>query len=404
MSDKISIKELLKGVEVEWKSVLEIIEDKFWIMPATPKCNENEKIPYITSKNIKNGHINFEKVSYISYSDYLEISHNRPIVAGDILISMIGTIGEVAKVKEQDLEFYGQNMYLIRLNNKLVSSDYFLYFFDSPKMKNHFASVKNNSGQGYLKAKDIDNLLVPIPPLHIQNEIVRILDNFTELTAELTARKKQYNYYRDKLLTFEGGEVEFKPLGEVANIYDGTHQTPKYISSGIPFVSVQNIKNIYATEKYISKEDFEKYKYKPQKNDLFMTRMGEIGTCAVVENDNPLAYYVTLALIRVNQKYIIPKFLKYIIESSIGKVELYKRTLIKAAPIKINLGEIGKIIIPIPSLKEQERIVSILDKFDTLTSSISEGLPKEIELRKQQYEYYRDLLLTFPKKAEELPA
>ena len=77
MSSLNFMEKLLDGVEVEWKSVLEIIEDKFWIMPATPKFDENEKIPYITSKNIKNGHINFEKVSYISYSDYLEISHNR---------------------------------------------------------------------------------------------------------------------------------------------------------------------------------------------------------------------------------------------------------------------------------------------------------------------------------------
>ncbi len=131
-----------------------------------------------------------------------------------------------------------------------------------------------------------------------------------------------------------------------------------------------------------------------------MTRIGDIGTCAVVENDEPLAYYVTLTLIRVDQKSILPKFLKYVIESSIGKAEIYKRTLIHATPIKINLGEIGKIIIPVPPLEEQARIASLLDKFDTLTHSISEGLPREIALRQKQYEYYRDLLLTFPKPGE----
>ena len=108
---------LLDGVEVEWKTVEEIIVDKFWIMPATPKFNEDEEIPYITSKNIRGGHINFEKVKFISRSDYLKISRNRPILAGDFLISMIGTIGEVARVKDTDLDFYGQNMYLIRLDN-----------------------------------------------------------------------------------------------------------------------------------------------------------------------------------------------------------------------------------------------------------------------------------------------
>ena len=142
--------------------------------------------------------------------------------------------------------------------------------------------------------------------------------------------------FMEKLL--EGVEVEWKALGDHAEIYDGTHQTPKYTSSGVPFVSVQNIKDLYSTKKYISIEDFEKYKYKPRQNDLFMTRIGDIGTCAIVENDNPLAYYVTLTLIRVNQEIILPKFLKHVIESGIGKAELYKRTLVHAAPIKINLG------------------------------------------------------------------
>ena len=104
---------------------------------------------------------NFEKVKFISRSDYLKISRNRPILAGDFLISMIGTIGEVARVKDTDLDFYGQNMYLIRLDNNLINSDFFLHFFDSPKMKNYFNSIKNNSGQGYLKSKDIENLLIP---------------------------------------------------------------------------------------------------------------------------------------------------------------------------------------------------------------------------------------------------
>lgn len=254
----------------------------------------------------------------------------------------------------------------------------------------------------------IEKRLVPIPcpdnpkkSLEIQAEIVRILDAMTahtaELTAELTARKKQYNYYRDKLLSFEDGEVEWKSLGDMAFICDGTHQTPTYTQEGVPFVSVENIKNISASKKRISFEDFEKYKYKPQKNDLLMTRIGDIGSCAIVDNDNPLAYYVTLALIRLNQEVMLPKYLKYVIESHIGVRELRKRTLVNASPIKINLGEIGKIILPVPSTKEQARIVAILDKFDALTTSITEGLPREIELRQKQYAYYRDLLLSFPK-------
>ena len=196
--------------EVEWKTLGEVAVDKFWIMPATPKFDDNAEVPYITSKNIHGGHIDFKKVKFISRQDYLNLSRNRPILAGDFLISMIGTIGEVARVKDSDLDFYGQNMYLIRLNHDLIHSGYFLHFFDSPKMKGHFNAVKNNSGQGYLRANNIDDICVPLPPLEEQARIVAILDKLDALTNSITEglpreielRQKQYEYYRDLLLSF----------------------------------------------------------------------------------------------------------------------------------------------------------------------------------------------------------
>jgi len=249
--------------------------------------------------------------------------------------------------------------------------------------------------------QNLRSFSIPIPPLPVQEEIVKILDSFTELEQELEQelelRKKQYEYYRDELLTF-GDEVEWKTLGEVGAIFDGTHQTPKYTTSGIKFVSVENIKSLYTSKKFISKLDYDKlYKIKPRLNDLFMTRIGSIGVCSVIDKEEDLAYYVTLTLIRPNLNIVISKFLKYIIESSIGQRELLKRTLVNATPIKINLGEVGKITIPIPPIAEQERIVTILDKFDALVNDISIGLPAEIEARRKQYEYYRDKLLTFKK-------
>jgi type I restriction enzyme, S subunit len=196
--------------EVEWKSLGELAIDKFWIMPATPKFEENEDVPYITSKNIRGGNIYFNKVKFISRENYINLSRNRPIFAGDFLISMIGTIGEIAQVKQTDLDFYGQNMYLVRLNENLIDSGYFLHFFDSPKMKNHFNAVKNNSGQGYLKANNIDDIPVPLPPLSEQKRIATLLDKFDSLTnsiteglpSEIELRQKQYAHYRDVLLSF----------------------------------------------------------------------------------------------------------------------------------------------------------------------------------------------------------
>ncbi len=144
---------------------------------------------------------------------------------------------------------------------------------------------------------------------------------------------------------------------------------------------------IGAYQKYISKEDFDKYKIKPQYNDVLMTRIGPIGVCTVLESNEPLAYYVSLALLRPNTEVLNSRFLKYAIESLNGRKELRKRTLVNAVPIKINVGDIGKIKIPVPPIEIQREIVKILDNFTELTA--------ELTARKKQYEYYRDMLLDF---------
>ena len=188
-------------------------------------------------------------------------------------------------------------------------------------------------------------------------------------------------------------------MEDIAQVYDGVHQTPNYTTSGIPFISVENIGNIYGSNKYISVQDFNSYKVKPQVGDLFMTRIGSIGVCAVFDKEADIAYYVSLALIRPNADIISTRYLKHIIESRIGRRELSKRTIHTAVPIKINKNDIGKIYLPIPPIDEQKRIADILDRFDTLTTDITAGLPAEIEARRKQYEYYRDQLLTFKQKA-----
>lgn len=241
---------------------------------------------------------------------------------------------------------------------------------------------------------------IPVPPLEVQREIVRVLDTFSkmeaELEAELEARRKQYSFYRDSLLTFTERELRWLRMSDLCQIVDGTHQTPKYTSEGVPFVSVENIKALGETKKFITDEAFEtQYKLKPQVGDLLMTRIGSIGSCAVITDNNPLAYYVTLALVRPRNQDISAKFLRHVIESHVGRSELRKRTLHSAVPIKINLGDIGKIMIPVPCKETQDKIVSLLDKFDALVNDLSTGLPAELVARRQQYEYYRDKLLTF---------
>ncbi|EPB6728297.1 restriction endonuclease subunit S [Escherichia coli] len=424
MSELSYLEKLLDGIEVEWVPVSELFQIKNGYTPSKSKKEfwENGTIPWFRLEDVR--------VNGRELND--SIQHINPLgVKGflfpknSIFMSTTATIGEYALVRVPYLT--NQQITNFSISEKFseaVNIKYIFYrFYDFGKWCTENAN--KSGGVSIIGLKKLSQYQFPIPcpdnpekSLAIQSEIVRILDKFTALTAELNMRKKQYNYYRDQLLSFDeeqekpiyleklldGVEVEWRTLGEIAVIYDGTHKTPKYTASGVPFVSVQNIKNLYGTNKYISPEDFKTYKNKPRKHDLFMTRIGDVGTCAIVEDDRPLAYYVTLALIRINQQIAVPGFIRYLIESRFGKAELYKRTLIHAVPMKINLGEIGKVAVPIPcpdnpekSLAIQSEIVRILDKFDTLTNSITEGLPREIELRQKQYEYYRNLLFSFPK-------
>ncbi|HCJ9563497.1 TPA: restriction endonuclease subunit S [Escherichia coli] len=402
MSELSYLEKLLDGVEVEW-------------------------LPLSGLARIRNGkdHKSLSEGEFPVYGSggimrYVDTyAYNKP----SVLIPRKGSLGNLFFV---NVPFWTvDTIFYTEIDEAQIRPKYLYYFLTTVGL----GEMNQAGGVPSQTQSVLNKLKIPIPcpgnpqkSLAIQSEIVRILDKFTAVTAELTAelnmRKKQYNYYRDQLLSFDeeqekpvyleklldGVEVEWRTLGEIAVIYDGTHKTPKYTASGVPFVSVQNIKNLYGTNKYISPEDFKTYKNKPRKHDLFMTRIGDVGTCAIVEDDRPLAYYVTLALIRINQQIAVPGFIRYLIESRFGKAELYKRTLIHAVPMKINLGEIGKVAVPIPcpdnpekSLAIQSEIVRILDKFDTLTNSITEGLPREIELRQKQYEYYRDLLFSFPK-------
>ena len=295
------------------------------------------------------------------------------------------------------------------INPNRVTASFIMYLFYSQDLKKQILKYAQGLTRYGLSKEKFSNLLIPFPNIRIQEEIVRILDDYTKsveelkekLNAELVTRKKQYSWYRDCLLNFEN-KVEIVKLGSIVEVYDGTHQTPDYKTSGIPFVSVENIDSIYSTEKYVSEEDFEKnYKIKPRIDDVFMTRIGTVGKCAIVTKNIPLAYYVSLALLRPNKNKIDARYLKYIIESGVGRKELNKRILFTAVPIKINKGNIDKIEIPLPPLEVQKRIVEVLDNFEKICNNLNIGLPAEIEARQKQYEFYRNFLLTFEEKSRQ---
>ena len=189
-------------------------------------------------------------------------------------------------------------------------------------------------------------------------------------------------------LRFKGYNDEWKHyrLKDIVKIYDGTHQTPNYIEEGIKFVSVENISNLEGTNKYISKADYDKdFKIKPETNDVLMTRIGDIGTPAIIDTDENYAYYVSLALLKSNQELLFPKFFVQRILSESFQHELWRRTLHVAFPKKINKNEIGECNVFICSKSEQEKIASFLTLID-------KKIEKQKELVELLKKYKRGLL------------
>lgn len=258
-----------------------------------------------------------------------------------------------------------------------------------------------------LTGRDFKAIPIPLPPLPVQHEIVRILDNFTELTAELiteltaelTARKKQYEYYRDSLLTF-GDDVERKPLREIATIIrGGNFQKKDFTEKGIPCIHYGQIYTRYGlsatkTITFIDGDVAKKSKF-ANTNDIIMAVTSEniedVCKCVVWLGEEKVAISGHTAIIKHNQN---AKFLAYYFHTAMffkDKKKLAHGTKV----IEVTPSKLGDIIVPLPSLSEQQRIVDILDRFDTLCNDISKGLPAEIAERQKQYEYYRNKLLTF---------
>jgi type I restriction enzyme S subunit len=269
--------------------------------------------------------------------------------------------------------------------------------------------------------------LVPIPcpddpekSLAIQGEIVRILDTFTKLTAELTAelagRKKQYNHYRDQLYCFENTDVEWKILGDVCDFQNGfAFKSSLFLNEGLPIIRIKNVSGGSVNMddvKYFDPTDYR------ENTDAFTVEKGDILVAMSGATTGKIGYYAHDFIAYLNQR--VGKFLPNVDELNARYLyhfllsqnqKIYSLAGGGAQPNLSSNALKAKINIPIPypsdpvrSVAEQERIAIILDKLDTLTTSLSEGLPREIALRQQQYEYYRDLLLSFPKPAEAVEA
>lgn len=282
---------------------------------------------------------------------------------------------------------------------------------DKTSVKYLYYVLKNNiqqfrdaaSGMGSLpqiSLKVTEDFKIPLPPLPVQQEIVRILDNFTELTtelkAELKARKKQYEHYRSHLLSFRN-DVPLVQLGEIADFKYGFTDTAKEIGSA-RFIRITDIgdngKLVPNNCKFIDlNSDSEKYLL--EKGDILMARTGATyGKTMLFDEDVPAVYASFLIRIRFAENIILPAYYWHFSQSNLYWIQANK-LVSKAGQPQFNANVLKVVNIPIPPLREQRRIIDLLDRFDALCNDLTSGLPAEIEARRKQYEYYRDKLLTF---------
>lgn len=299
-------------------------------------------------------------------------------------------------------------------------------------LKNNQAKIyatKKGAGVPHVHGKDIAKFLIPVPPLEVQEEIVRILDRFdvyaAELQAELQARKEQYEYYRNLLLTFNpagcageaddeqegsvttrGGHsypIQWKKMGDVGTFIRGNGlQKKDFTESGVGCIHYGQIYTYYGTfateTKSFVSEEFAKKLRKAQTGDLVIATTSEnvedVGKAVVWLGKDEIAISGDAYVYKHNQN---PRYIAYLLQTD--RFLAFKRMNVSGTKVtRISGDSLAKYPIPIPPLELQEKIVAILDRFETLVNDLSEGLPAEIAAVKEQYEYYRNRLLTFKEK------
>ena len=362
------IERLLQGAEVVWKPLGEVAEyeqpTKYLVKSSNYK--DTYPTPVLTAG----------KTFILGYTDETEGIYKAsisPVIIFDDFTTANKWVDFDFKAKSSAMKM------ITSKNEKEVLLKYIYYWLNTLPSELIEGDHKRQWISNYANKK------IPLPPLSVQQEIVRILDKFTQLEAELEAeledRKRQYEYYRNKLLSYEGNEVEWKTLGEIAIIGTGSRNTNEAIESGkYPFfVRSQEPKTI-------NEYEFDE--------TAIITAGDGVGVGKVFHYvSGKYALHQRAYRIVVIDENISPKFLFYYIRHNFP--DYLKKKSVSSSVISLRKPMFEKYPIFIPPLEEQQRIASILDKFDTLVNSISEGLPKEIVLRRKQYEYYREKLLTF---------
>ncbi len=391
---------------VEYKTIEELCEVQNGYTPSKKVSEywDNGDFPWFRMEDIRaNGKELSDSIQHVNLAGV----KGKGFPAYSIIFATTATIGEHALITVPFICNQQLTHIHIRENIKSILDIRFLFYYSDIIDE---LCKKNTKGGSTLPAVSLDKFkqfLVPVPPLEVQREIVHILDNFTELTAELTteltaeltARKKQYEYYRDNILTFDT-TIKHVRLGDICSVITkGT--TPKsYTKTGVSFVKTEafdGAKIIPNKLSYVDEETHTTFLKRSmlEENDILITIAGAtIGKCAIVPKEIlPANTNQALAIIRL-AKGNSPKYVMYLLQSDLMKRYMQKNIKGSAQP-NLNLKQLNDFIIPLPPLNVQERLVRVLDNFEAICTDLNIGLPAEIEARQKQYEYYRDLLLTF---------
>lgn len=372
---------------VEYYPLNEVFEMRNGYTPSTSNQEfwDNGDIPWFKMEDLRaQGKILSSSLMHITPK---AVKGKGLFNANSIIVATSATIGEHALVLVEHLSNQRfTNLYPYKDFESKVNMFFMNYYFDivDEWCKSHI----NQSSFASVDMEQFRNLSIPVPPLLVQEEIVRILDSFTELQAELQAelqkRLQQYNYYRDNLLSFEGRtNVEWKKLGDICNVYIGGEVPTESIKGETPqgdmiYPIWGNGKEIYG---YAST-------YQIEQDAVCISSIGA-NTGAVFFHKACFTPIIRLkVLVPIDSKQVSVRYLFHALTVIGFDVK-------KSSVPNMNSNEVKQKMVPIPSLAEQQRIVDILDRFDSLTNDLTQGLPAEIEKRKQQYEYYRDKLLTF---------
>lgn len=392
MSNLSYLDKLLDGVDIEWKSFGEIAKIQRGASPrpiAKFITDDKDGVPWIKIGDTESGSKYVEQTAQKITKEGAKKS--RVLKKGDFIISNSMSFGRPYILNITGAIHDGWAS-ISEFGDKL-NSDFLYHYLSSQSVQNYWISKINSGSVSNLNADIIKTLPVPIPcpdkpekSLAIQAEIVRILDAFTAMTAELTAelnmRKKQYNYYREKLLASELPSSKTATLGEILDMRAGKHIKAKDISA------IKNAEHKYTCFGGNGSRGFVQ-EYSHEGDYALIGRQGAL--CGNVKRAKGKFYATEHAVVCTPKEEIDIDWAFHML--TFMNLNQYKS---QSAQPGLAVGNLANLTINVPTISEQRKIAKILNKFDALTNSITEGLPREIELRQKQYEYYRDLLLSFP--------